>query len=124
MFDIVDANFPLLILTFVEIKQFACQESLFSVSQSTLSDAIILRNVTLTSECVAGPVEPSPASSLGCGDKFISNERERGVCASSSEGACYEEALPVPGLKSVTWYGSACLRLLLVAPIRAHCMIL
>mmetsp|Transcript_23268 Transcript_23268/g.56076 ORF Transcript_23268/g.56076 Transcript_23268/m.56076 type:complete len:553 (-) Transcript_23268:69-1727(-) len=100
VFHIVDANYPLLILTFIEIKQFACQDSLLSVSESSLSDAIVLRNVTLTQpECTAAP---SPASALGCGDKFISSEQERGVCASAKAGACDEEALPVVGLKSVT----------------------
>ncbi|KAL1496417.1 hypothetical protein AB1Y20_016372 [Prymnesium parvum] len=103
VFDIVDANYPLLILTFVEIKQLACQDSLFAVSQSTFSHAVILRNVTLTQpECTSTPLKLSPASSLGCGDKFISSEQERGVCASANEGSCHEEALPVAGLTSVT----------------------
>ncbi|KAL1496411.1 hypothetical protein AB1Y20_016366 [Prymnesium parvum] len=104
VFDIVDANYPLLILTFVEIKQFVCQDSLFSVSQTTLSDAVILRNVTLTQpECTATPHEPTPATTLGCGDKFRSSEKERGVCASGKADACFEQGLPVTGLKSVTW---------------------
>ncbi|KAL1496441.1 hypothetical protein AB1Y20_016396 [Prymnesium parvum] len=100
--DIVDANLPLLILTFVDIKHYACQDSLFFVSQSTLRDAIVLRNVTLTQpECTATPVEPSSSPSLGCGEKFIAGEKERGVCASANEGACYEEALPLAALKNV-----------------------
>ncbi|KAL1527880.1 hypothetical protein AB1Y20_009256 [Prymnesium parvum] len=53
--------------------------------------------------CNATPVEPIPVSSLGCGDKFIFREQERGVCASANADACYEEALLVASsLKSVT----------------------
>lgn len=99
---------PLVLLTFVDITQHHCSSSLVEWEPDFAT--VVLRSVTITQleECSSTIQEPSRWGSLGCEDTYVpstAGEHEVGPCASRKAVACSELPLPVPGLRSLTWYG-------------------
>lgn len=95
---------PVLLLTFVQIKQFECSGLLYSLTGEPI---VVLRQVTIKQpDCNSTFGQPTSWTSLGCGDTFLSYSgalERTGVCSSRRSSGCSEEPLPIAGLRSLSW---------------------